>query len=127
MDTRNTGVMCTCACKHAQQLYICMRLLYKILVIIHFGLYQATVIFTLHYTCNTVMGHVNMRSFCNVYTVNSRYSGHPWDYLKWLEYRDGHIPGYLEMPAAIFKTVSRASSPACKVIDNCRNQLKESI
>ena len=49
-------------------------------------------------------------------TVNSRYSGHPWDYPMWLEYRDGPISGYLEIPAAIFETVSRASSPACKVI-----------
>ena len=52
-------------------------------------------------------------------TVNSRYSGHPWDYPKWLEYRDGRISGYLEIPAAIFETVSRASSPACKVHCAC--------
>ena len=51
-----------------------------------------------------------------VTTVNSRYSGHPWDYPKWLEYRVGSISGYLEIPAAIFETVLRASSPACKVI-----------
>ena len=51
-----------------------------------------------------------------VSTVNSRYSGHPRDYPKWLEYRGGRISGYLEIPAAIFETVSRASSPACKVI-----------
>ena len=51
-----------------------------------------------------------------VYTVNSRYSGHPWDYPKWLEYRSGRISGYLDIPAAIYETVSRASSPACKVI-----------
>ena len=49
-------------------------------------------------------------------TVNSRYSGHPWDYPKWLEYRGGRISGCLEIPAAIFEAVSRASSPACKVI-----------
>ena len=49
-------------------------------------------------------------------TVNSRYSGHPWDYPKWLEYRGGCISGYLEIPAAIFETMSHASSPACKVI-----------
>ena len=58
---------------------------------------------------------------CHMYfmfksAVNSRYSGHPWDYPKWLEYRGGCISGYLEIPAAIFETVSRASSPSCKVI-----------
>ena len=52
----------------------------------------------------------------NRYTVNSRYSGHPWDYPKWLEYQGGRISGYLEIPAAIIETVSRASSAACKVI-----------
>ena len=59
---------------------------------------------------------VIMRPMQLMSTVNSRYSGHPWDYPKWLEYRDGRISGYLEIPAAIFETVSRASSPACKVI-----------
>ena len=59
---------------------------------------------------------MTMGACYSVHTVNSRYSGHPWDYPKWLEYRGGHISGYLEIPAAIFETVSRSSSPACKVI-----------
>ena len=100
-------ISCLLPCSYIYALLLTLMIMHDVpfILVIHIGM-----------LCLSCMESDTLNLALFVCTVNSRYSGHPWDYPMWLEYRDGRISGYLEIPAAIFETVSRASSPACKVI-----------